>query len=97
MENKKQFKLIDSVFTTTDASSLLCSLIDEKIRFHKLDDFSNHIRHNRYSQYSKDRIAELAETKTDLKSWIDLIKDNAPNLIVKSTVTIEIDGDFQQS
>ena len=97
MENKKEFKLIDGVFTASDASSLLSNLINEKIRYHKLDDFSNHIRNDRDAQHSKERIAALDETKADLKAWFDLIKHNAPNLIVKSTVTIEFNEDFQQS
>jgi hypothetical protein len=97
MENKKEFKLIDSVFTSSEASSLLFTLIDEKIRYHNLDDFSNHIRNDRDSQHSQERIVSLVETKADLKAWINLIKQNAPHLIVKSVVTIEIDENFQLS
>jgi hypothetical protein len=97
MENKKEFKLIDGVFATSDVNSLLSNLIEEKIRFHKLDDFSNHIRNDRDSQHSKERITELVETKSDLRAWINLVKQNASHLVVKSTVTIEIDENFQQS
>ena len=97
MESKKEFKLIEGVFTTNDASSLLSTLIDEKIRYHTLDDFSNHIRNERDSQHSKERIAALVKTKADLRTWIDLVKHNAPHLIVKSTVTIEFDENIQPS
>ncbi len=95
MENKKEFKLIDGVFTTSDASSLLSTFIEEKIKYHKLDDFSNHIRHERDPQHSKDRIAKLTEIKADLKTWIDSVKHDTSYLIIKSTVTIEIDENFQ--
>lgn len=97
MENKIEFKLIDGVFATSDVNSLLSNLIEEKIRFHKLDDFSNHIRNDRDSQHSKERIAELVETKADLRAWINIVKQNASHLVLKSTVTIEIDENFQQS
>lgn len=97
MENKIEFKLIDNVFTTSDASSLLTTLIDEKIRYHKLDDFSNYIRQSRDEQHSKERIAELDETKASLRAWIELAKQNTSHLIVKSTVTIEFDENFQPS
>ncbi len=97
MEHTKEFKLIDGVFTTSDAGALLSNLINEKIRYHNLDDFSNHIRNDRDVQHSKERIAALTQTKEDLSAWIHLIKDKAPHLIVKSTVTIEFDENFQPS
>lgn len=95
MKERKEFKLIDGSFTIADAGTLLATLLDEKIRYHKLDDFSNHIRNDRDVQHSKERIAALIETKADLKAWIESVQQEVPYLIVKSTVTIEPDENFR--
>ena len=97
MENKIEIKLIDGVFTPSEAQTLLTTLIDNKINYHKIDDFSNHIRYDRDSQHSKQRILELVETKTALRAWIDLVQKDSSRFIVKSTVTIEFDENILQS
>lgn len=97
MENKIEIKLIDGVFTPSEAQTLLTTLIDNKINYHKIDDFSNHIRYDRDSQHSKQRILELVETKAALRAWIDLVQKDSSRFIVKSTVTIEFDENILQS
>ncbi|WP_293896228.1 hypothetical protein [Flavobacterium sp.] len=97
VENKLEIKLIDGVFTPSDAVSLLTTFINEKIKYHKLDDFSNHIRYDRDSQHSKDRIAQLLANKSELELWMNEVKKEASNLSVKSIITIEIEDTVQKS
>jgi hypothetical protein len=89
VQTKKEIKLIDGVFTPNEAKSLLVTMIDNKINYHKLDDFSYHIRTDRHPHHSKERVEELLETKAQLRSWIDLIQHSS--LKIKGTVTIELD------
>ena len=89
VQTKKEIKLIDGVFTPNEAKSLLVTMIDNKINYHKLDDFSYHIRTDRHPHHSKKRVEELLETKAQLRSWIDLIQHSS--LKIKGTVTIELD------
>lgn len=94
---KKEIKLIDGVFTPSEVNSLLTTMIDNKINYHKLDDFSYHIRTDRHPHHSKERVAELIEAKTELRSWVNLIQQHSSSLIVKGVITIELDEHVQQS
>jgi hypothetical protein len=44
MQNKSEHKLIDGIFEPDEAKNMLNSLINNKINFHNLEDFSNSIR-----------------------------------------------------
>ncbi len=88
-EEKKEFKLIDSTFTPNEANNVLSDLIKSKISYHKLDDFSQHIRFERDSQHSKNRIEQLQATQEDLKEFINIAKAKGVNLVIKSNVFIE--------
>lgn len=86
---KKEFQLIDSTFTPDDANNLLAGLIMNKINYHKIDDFSNHIRYDRDSRHSRKRIEELQKTKEELDEFTKAAKKKGVNLTVISKVYIE--------
>lgn len=86
---KKEFQLIDSIFTPDEANSLLGSLIANKINYHNIDDFSNHIRYDRDSGHSRKRIEELLKTSDELKEFTKIAKLKGVSLIVKSRVYLE--------
>jgi hypothetical protein len=94
-ERKKEIKLIDGVFSPSEANSLLISLIDNKINYHKIDDFSYHIRTDRHPHHSKERVTELLETKAQLTSWMNLAKQQSGKLTIKGTISIEFDENIQ--
>lgn len=93
---KKEFQLIDSTFTPDEAYSLLTSLITNKINYHKIDDFSNHIRYDRDSRHSKKRIDELQKTKEELTEFTRAAKRIGVDLVVKSRVYIEYAHDVSK-
>lgn len=88
-EEKNEFKLIDSTFTPIEAKNVLSDLITSKINYHKVDDFSQHIRFERDSQHSKNRIEQLKSAQVELNEFINIAKAKGLNLVVKSTVYIE--------
>lgn len=90
MENHYDFKLIDGVFEPSDAEKVLISLINNKINYHHLEDFSNHIRFNDNLSHSKKRVQELHQTKEDLKKLIDQAKEKGYHLTVNSTIEITL-------
>ncbi|MGL2965831.1 hypothetical protein [Flavobacterium sp. XGLA_31] len=90
---KKEFQLIDSTFTPDDANSILVSLIRNKINYHKLDDFSNHIRYDRDRAHSKKRIEALLKTKEELQEFIAAAKQKGVNVIVTSSINITYSND----
>lgn len=88
-DQKNEFILINSTFTPIDANNILSEFIKSKINYHKLDDFSQHIRFNRDSQHSKNRIEELKAAQQELKEIVEKAKSMGLNLSIKSTVHIE--------
>ena len=86
---KKEFQLIDSTFTPDEANSLLASLISNKINYHKIDDFSNHIRYDRDSGHSRKRIEELQKTNEELTEFTRAAKQKGVNIVVTSRVYLE--------
>ena len=88
-EEKNEFKLIDSTFTPIEAKNVLSDLITSKINYHKVDDFSQHIRFERDRQHSKNRIEQLKSAQVELNEFINIAKAKGLNLVVKSTVYIE--------
>lgn len=88
MENEQIFKLIDGVFTPEEAAKVLTTLINSKIDYHNLEDFSNHIRFNKDLAHSKKRVVELTEAKETIKNLLEAATANGLNLVLKSTIEI---------
>ena len=84
------YKLIDGVFQPSEAKKVLLDLLNTKISYHKLDDFSNHIRFNKELTNSKNRIEELLKTSNAIKEIIELANQNGMQLKIKSEITIEL-------
>lgn len=74
MENEKdyQFKLVEGQYTPLEAKKILLGLINSKINFHQLENFSNEIRFSENNAHSKSRIELLtsaSENITDLLTY----------------------------
>lgn len=82
------YQLIDNTFSPAEAEKVLIKLINSKINYHNLEDFSNHIRFNNDPIHSKKRIQELNETKEKIKELIAIAEQKGVNLIVNSTIEI---------
>ncbi|WP_264521551.1 hypothetical protein [Flavobacterium sp. N1994] len=87
---KKEFQLIDGIFSPDEANAVLTNLITSKINYHNLDDFSHFVRSDRNIEHSKKRISELIATKNDMKSFIAMAKEKGCHLVIKSSIAIEI-------
>lgn len=89
MENQYDFKLIDGDFTPSEAEKVLILLINNKINYHYLEDFSNHIRFNNNLLHSKKRVVALNQAKEEIKKILELAKKNEINVIINSTIEIK--------
>jgi len=85
---KKEFQLIGSTFTPEEANSLLAGLIANKINYHNIDDFSNHIRYDRDIGHSKKRIEELQKAKEAVTEFTKEARRKGLNVVVTSSVSI---------
>lgn len=90
MKNESQHKLIEGVFAPNEAKNLLNSLIDNKISFHSLEDFSNQIRFNKDTNHSKKRIEELNKMKTLIDKVINQAEIGNHILEIECLVKISV-------
>jgi hypothetical protein len=67
MEKDFQFQLIDGEFTPAGATKVLFPLINDKIKYHTLENFSNEIRFEKDSSNSKKRIIELGQVQEEIQ------------------------------
>ncbi len=70
-KEKLQIQLVKEAFTSSEASDILCALLDEKINFHKLQRLT--IREgNHYCKTGQldDRIRELEQEKETAREFI---------------------------
>lgn len=72
MEKEKdyQFKLVEGQYTSIEAQKILLGLINSKINFHQLENFSNEIRFNENSAHSKIRIELLTNASKNISDLI---------------------------
>lgn len=89
MEYKK-IKLIDGIFKPNEAQRVLSGVLNSKINYHKLEDFSNHIRFDSAVSNSKKRIDELQNAQQELIDLMEFAKINNKIIAVKSEIIIQL-------
>lgn len=68
----KETKLVDGLFTPTEARDILSSIIDAQINFYKLQYLSQWVGdHTTSGDYSERQIDELEKKKNELKKILD--------------------------
>jgi hypothetical protein len=90
MDNTAQFKFIDGDFTPEESQKVLMTLINNKIDFHNLFAFSNHIRFNNDVNLSKKRIEELSAIRDEIADLIKKSSAEGKNFRIKSNISIEL-------
>lgn len=86
----KNIKLIDGTFEPVEAIRVLSGVLNSKINFHKLEDFSNHIRFDGAISNSKKRIDELQKSQQELFILMEYAKNNGKKIYIKSDIRIEL-------
>ena len=86
---KEPVSLIDGNFDPDEAKELLSSLLNDKIHFHQMKNFSSTERFGKQDQKSLKRIAELKEGNNDLLELIS--KAESENKILSIFAKINID------
>lgn len=86
----QKFKLIDGVFNPIEAKKIIISLINNKINYHNLEDFSNHIRFSNDLAHSQKRISELQNAKETMVNLMAIAEENGWQLKINGTIEINI-------
>ncbi|MFB9088019.1 hypothetical protein [Flavobacterium paronense] len=87
---KHQYKLIEGIFSTAEAKTVLMSVITSKINYHNLNAFSEFVRNNKAVENTKNRVLELTTTREDIIKLIEDAEKMGMKLNIKSDITIEL-------
>ena len=88
MKLKEPIKLIEGKFSPEDAKEILLELINHKINFHTLKNFSSEERFGQSIEGSKKRIEYLKEAKEKIVEIIDKAKLDNSSLRLESSINI---------
>lgn len=87
-QNVQEFKLIDGQFHPDDAKNVLLSLFNNKIAYHQLESFSNHIRHGSDVAISQKRIHSLKESIENIKVILEEANATGKQLKIEGAIQI---------
>lgn len=86
----ERFTLIKGEFTSQEARDILLGMINYKINFHELRNFSSSIQNGTADQKSKTRAQELEETRNQMISFFNGLDENC-KLKITSKIIIEFE------
>ncbi|MGA9638253.1 hypothetical protein [Flavobacterium sp.] len=87
---KQDLKLIDGVYSPTEAIEILMNVYNRKIEFHELKNFSSEVCTGISNSAAGTRITELKEDIEIIKSKIKEAQELNKKLIIKSIVDIQL-------
>jgi hypothetical protein len=88
MKHDEKFAMVKGKFTAGDAKEVLLSLINHKINFHELKNFSAEERFGKKDKHSLERVKELREMKSRVLELIDEAEKKGQQLRIDSLVKI---------
>jgi hypothetical protein len=86
----RSYRLINGVFFPDEAGELLMTLLEDKISFHKRNDWSRRERFGEVDGASVKRVSELMQTKADLAEIIEEAAAAGMNLSINGTFAITL-------
>jgi hypothetical protein len=92
MEKRKdyQFQLVEGQYTPVEAKKILLGLINSKINFHQLENFSNEIRFSENTDHSKSRIELLTTASENITDLINYSIPNDMEFKIEGTIQISL-------
>ncbi len=88
MTTKQPIKLIEGKFSPADAKVVLVELINHKIHYHSLKNFSSEERFGKPQEGAQKRIEDLKASREEIILIIQQAIDNNTNLRIESTINI---------
>ncbi|GAB3331981.1 hypothetical protein GCM10027429_10890 [Marivirga atlantica] len=87
---EQKVNLIKGEFSPSEAEEILCHLIDKKINFHKVRDFSREIRFGINENSSSNRIEELQEVRERVSDIVKEAELRGKSMKIKANIEIEL-------
>lgn len=89
MNTINEYKLIDGIFSVQEAREILLDMINKKIQFHHLKNFSSEERFGKPVPTSLKRIKELERDKVELLNKLEIAALGQYNLRIKTSIVLE--------
>lgn len=89
MNEPIEYKLIDGKFTAHEAREILLDMINKKIQFHQLKNFSSEERFGKSLPSSLKRIKELEKDKVDVLNKIEIAMLGQYELRIQASIVVE--------
>ncbi|MGE0588826.1 MAG: hypothetical protein AB7O48_09645 [Cyclobacteriaceae bacterium] len=90
VETTEMFQLIDGTFDVTEAQETLIGLLNHKIQFHELKNFSWKERYGVENDHSCKRLKELNKDRERLSAVLEFAEQNKLNIEIQSKVKIHL-------
>lgn len=91
MKKKEIIELIQGTFKPDEAREVLLQLINNKINFHNLKNWSSHERFGKPDAYSEQRLKKLEESRKKVEKFISDLDDGEHTITINSTIEINIE------
>jgi hypothetical protein len=90
MNKENTLNLIDSIFTTQEAASVLLDIFSSKIKFHELKNMGYKERFGYVDETAQQRIEDLKKNRQTLLKILEQASESNCNLSVKSSIHIQL-------
>lgn len=91
MKKSETVELIKGTFTPDEAREMLLQLLNSKISFHTLKNWSSRERLGKPDAYSEQRLRSLEESRKKVEKFISGLTDGEKTIIINSTIEINIE------
>ncbi|RLQ21055.1 hypothetical protein DWB85_14245 [Seongchinamella sediminis] len=88
-QDRESYRLVDGIFEPAQATEVLMTLIDDKIRFHQRNNLSSKERCGKPDTASLRRVDELRRCKADLVQRIEAAERAGQRLAINCAIAIE--------
>ncbi len=91
MKKTETLDLIKGTFTPEEAREILLQLLDSKINFHNLKNWSCRERFGKPDDYSERRLADLRESRKKVEDLISYSINEQKTIAINSSIEINIE------
>ncbi|MFT4832007.1 MAG: hypothetical protein ACI815_001658 [Psychroserpens sp.] len=88
--NQHQFNIVEGVFTPSETTEVLFTLINDKIRFHNLQITEITERFSGDTSHSERRIKELQASKEQIEKVILAARDLGQTISIHGTIELKL-------
>ncbi len=91
MKKTENIELIKGTFTPEQAHEILLKLLDSKINFHNLKNWSSNEKFGKPDAYSEQRLKYLKESRKMVETLVSTSLSEGKNMVINSSIEINIE------